>query len=163
MLILAAAGGILSSMPVREGALIVPEPVPEAERLHPSWVELEYRYWWPDEAYWEEETHPVAFLSAEYGDAMRGWDGELLAPVPLTWEQALLVPGAAVGELEGARWILVLLEDCAFTYYFDGEGRTARVEMDPVADSGSYTFTYGYEARPDSPEGAEPEWIDRER
>jgi hypothetical protein len=159
---LAVVVGILSSMPRQEGILILAQPVPEEERLQPESVVLEYRYWWQDEQYWEEAVYPVRFLSAEYGEEMLypAEDGTVHAPVPLTWEQAQsLVPGAAVGEIEGARWVLVLLDDCSFAYYFDGEGRTGRVVMDPVADSGVYTFTYNYEEPVDPRGWIRPTWV----
>jgi hypothetical protein len=160
---LAVIGGILSSIPRQEGILILAQPVPEDARLQPTWVELEHRYLGPDDSTWVTEIAPVFLLSVQFDDAMRGWseDGVLHAPVPLTYDQALvLIPGTAVGEIEGARWVLVLLDDCTFTYHFDDAGRTVRVEMDPTADSAVYWFSYGYDACPDSAAETEPSWID---
>jgi len=141
---------------------IVP-PIPEGERLQPSWVELEHRYLGSDDSTWITEIVPVLLLSVQFDNAMRGWaeDGVLHAPVPLTYDQALaFFPEPPEGESEGRRWVLAILEDCSFGYSFDDLGRTVEVDVDPVADSAVYRFTYGYDALPDSSEAMEPVWID---
>jgi hypothetical protein len=153
------------TVPGSSRTLLLSPLIPEADRLMPTGVELEHTFLGPDDETWVTERITVTLLTRQCGDAMRlmGVDGPFQAPAPLTRDQTLvLIPGATEVEAQGARWVLATLGDGEYSlsYFFDEQGRTAEVDWDPTADSGSYRFYYSYENCSESSEDCRPLWID---
>jgi|GEM_PF-4303916 len=138
----------------------------EADRLMPVSVELEHRFRGPDDSTYVTEYITITLLSRHYGYEMRGMAGADIpwqAPIPMTLDQAIaLIPGAMEMESQNQRWVLGILDDgeCSISYYFDQQGRTIEVDLDPVADSSTYRFIYSYADSPDSLVDHRPQWID---
>jgi hypothetical protein len=143
----AGSGPAPADEPPKTGA-ITAEPIARASRLAPCRVEIEHTFRHTDDVTWLTRRTPAYKLVRDWGQARWDvrWEVDPIAPIPLTLEQArTLLPDAHIEQYSsGTTWIWAFVGDGNLVYDFDAQGRTTRVNWDPVADSAVYVFHYQY-------------------
>ena len=135
----------------REPAAITTAAIPAADRLAPCEVELELTHLAPDDVTWQTRRLKVRTLVREWEKARREVDflrekaGAVIAPIPLTLEQAsVMIPDVRIQRSGGRVLVTATVGESELAYHFDAQGRTDRVDWDPQADSAGYVFFYRY-------------------